>query len=65
MILKLKEIILLPWKSYYFFKDVEIEKALVSKKITSGEKNNRYYIDYLYSDHKVKPLQIMLLKSSA
>ena len=47
-----------------FLKDVNIEKILVSKKI-SGEKNNKYFIGYLYNDHKVKPLHVMLPKASA
>ena len=37
---------------------------LVSKKISSGEKNYTYFIGYLYGDHKVKPLHIMLPKWS-
>ena len=45
--------------------DVDIEKVLVSNKISSGEKNYKYFIGYLYNDHKVKPLHIMLPKTSA
>ena len=29
------------------------------------KKNYKYFIGYLYNDHKVKPLHIMLLKTSA
>ena len=29
------------------------------------KKNYKYFIDYLYNDHKVKPLHIMLPKTSA
>ena len=45
-------------------KDVDIEKVLVSNKISFGEKNYNYFIDYLYNDDKVNPLHIMLLKTS-
>ena len=38
-----------------FLKDVDIEKVLASKKIYSGEKNYKYFIGYLYNDHKFKP----------
>ena len=31
-----------------------------SKKISSSEKNYKYFIGYLYSNHKVKELYIML-----
>ena len=46
-------------------RDVDIEKILVSKKISFGEKNYKYFIGYLYRGHKVKPLHIMLLKANA
>ena len=52
-------------KSPFLSKDVDTEKVLVSKKISSGEKNYKYFIGYLYNDHKVKPLHIMLPKTSA
>ena len=45
--------------------DVDIEKVLVSHKISFGEKNYKYFIGYLYNGNKVKPLNIMLLKTSA
>ena len=38
---------------------------LVSRRISSGEKNYKCFIDYLYNDYKVKPLHIMLPKTSA
>ena len=47
-----------------FLKDVEIEKVLVSNKISFGEKNYKYFIGYLYNDNKVRPLHIMLSKTS-
>ena len=46
-------------------KDVDIEKVLVSNKISYGEKNYKYFIDYFYNDHKVELLQKMLPKTSA
>ena len=51
-------------KTPIFLKDVDIEKVLVCNKISFGEKNYKYIIGYLYNDHKVKPLHIMLSKSS-
>ena len=47
-------------KTPIFKKDVDIGKVLVSNKIFSAEKNCKYFIGYLYNDHKVKSLQIML-----
>ena len=46
-------------------KDVDIEKVLVSNKISFGEKNYKYFIGYLYNDCKVKPSNILLPKTSA
>ena len=43
-------------KSPIFIKDVDIEKVLVSNKISFAEKNYKYFIGYLYNDEKVKPL---------
>ena len=37
---------------------------LVPKKISSDRKNYKYFIGYLYNDHKVKSLHIMLPKKS-
>ena len=45
-------------------RDVDIGKVLASNKISLGEKNYKYFIDFLYNDHKVKPLHIMLPKTS-
>ena len=47
-------------KSPIFLKNVDTEKVLASKKISSGEKNYEYFIGYLHDDYKVKPLHIML-----
>ena len=48
-----------------FLNNVDIEKALVSNKISFGDKNYNYLIGYLYNNDKVKPLNIMLPKTSA
>ena len=48
-----------------FLKDLDVEKVLVSSKISFGKKNYKYFIGYLYNDDKVKPLNIMLPKKSA
>ena len=45
--------------------DVDIEKVLVFNKIFFGEKDYNYFIGYLYNGSKVKPLNIMLPKTSA
>ena len=44
---------------------MDIEKVLVSYKISFGKNNYKYFIGYLYNDHKVKPLHIMVPKTSA
>ena len=46
-------------------KEVDIEKVLASNKISFGEKNHKYFIGYLYNDHKVNSVHITLLKTSA
>ena len=38
-----------PHKAPTFFGEVDIEKVLVSKKISFGEKNYKCLIDYLYN----------------
>ena len=52
-------------KTPIFKKDVEIERILVSNKMSFGEKKSKYFIGYLYNDHKVMPLHIMLPKTIA
>ena len=47
-----------------FLEDVDIEKFLVPNKISSGEKIYKYFIGYLYNDHKVNSLHIMLSETS-
>ena len=54
----------LPHETPVLFKDGYIEKVLDSKKKLFGEKILRYFICYLYDDNKVKPLHIMLPKTS-
>ena len=48
-----------------FLKDVDIEKALVSNKISFGEKSYKDFIGYLYNDNKVMLLHIMVSKTRA
>ena len=48
-----------------FLKDVNIEKVLISDKISFGKKHYKFFIGYLYNDTKVQPLHIMLSKTSA
>ena len=48
-----------------FLRDVDIEKVLVSNKISFGEKNYKYFIGYFDNANKVKPVNIMLPKTSA
>ena len=52
------------YKNPVALSDIDIEKVLVSKKNSSGEKNYKYFIGYLYNGHKVKALHIMLPKTS-
>ena len=75
LIFTLMDMILVIWKlkkknfywhkSYVPLRDINIEKVLVSKKISFGEKIYKYFIGYLYNDHKVNPLHIMHPKTSA
>ena len=46
-------------------RDIDIETVLVSNKVCFSEKNYKYFIGYLYNDHNVKPLHIMVPKTSA
>ena len=48
-----------------FLKNVDIDKVLVSNKVSSDKKNYKYFIRYFCNDHKVKPLHIMLPKTRA
>ena len=51
--------------NFFFWGEVDIEKVLVSSKISFGEKNCKYFIGYLYDGNKVNPLNVMLPKTSA
>ena len=53
------------YKSPALLRSLDIEKVLVPTKISFGEKNYKYFIGYSYNDTKVKPLYIMLPKTSA
>ena len=53
------------YKTSVHLRDVDIEKVLVSKKISFGEKSYKYIIGYLHNDEKIKPLHIKLSKTSA
>ena len=63
-ILKLKEINFTTIRLLFFLGDVDIEKVRVSNKNSFGEKNDKYFIGYLHNGNKVKPLNIMLPKTS-
>ena len=52
------------YKFFFFFEDVDINNALVSSKISSREKNCKYFICCLYDHYKIKPLHILLPKTS-
>ena len=49
-------------KVLFFFRKCTQYNVLVYSKISSGKKN--YFFGYLYNDHKIKPLHIILLKTS-
>ena len=42
---------------------MDIEKVLVSNKVSFGEENYKCFIGYLHNDHKIKPLHIMFPKT--
>ena len=63
--IKKKKFFFLPPEDFILLKDVDIEKVLVSNKISFGGKDYNYFIGYLYNDNNVKPLHIMLPKTSA
>ena len=53
------------YKSPIPLEDVDIKNVLVSNTIYSDEKSYKYFIDYFFDDYKVKPLNIILPKTSA
>ena len=53
-------------KTAIFWGDVDIEKVLVSNKISFGKKKRyKHFIGYLYNGNEVKPLNKILSKTSA
>ena len=48
-----------------YFLDVDIKNVLVSNKISSSEKNFKYFIDYLHDDYEIKSLYMMLPETRA
>ena len=52
-------------KTLIFLENADVGKVLVFNKISIGEKIYKYFIGYLHNDNKVKPLNIMLPKTSA
>ena len=44
---------------------IDIVNVLVSSKLFSGENNDKYFLDYLYDDSKIKSSHIILRKTSA
>ena len=53
------------YKNLVLLRDIDIQKVLVSNKISFGEKNYTYFIGYLYNNRKIKPLHIIFSKTSA
>ena len=47
-----------------FWGDADIEKVLVSNKISVGENNYKHFIGYLYNKNRFKPFHIILPKRS-
>ena len=41
------------YKSFIFAEDLDIDDILVFNKISSGEKNHKFFIGYLYDDFKI------------
>ena len=60
MILKLKKINFTAIKALYFYWE-----SISIKHDFFWSKNYKYFIGYLYNDHKIKPLHIMLPRTSA
>ena len=50
------------YKCPIFLEDIDIKNVLVSHNISSGKKNYKYFVDYLYNNYKIKPLHVMLPK---
>ena len=52
------------YKNPFLKKDVDIDKILISNKISSGKRNYKYFIGNMY-DYEIKPFRIVLPKTSA
>ena len=63
--LKLKKVNFMVIRLLFFGQDVDIDKVLVSNKISLGEKSYKYFIGYLCNNDKVRPLHITLPKIGA
>ena len=53
------------YKNPNFKKELDVDNILISKEISSGEKNYKYFIGYVDNDYKIKPVHTMLSKTSA
>ena len=51
-------------RNLILLKDVDIKKIQVLSKVSSGKKHYKHFIGYKDNDHKVKPLRIVLPKTS-
>ena len=51
-------------KSPVPLRDVDIQKVLVSNKISLAKKSYKYFVGYLYNDHDFKPLHKILPETS-
>ena len=47
-----------------FYQRMQVSKTNVSGLISSGEKNCKYFIDYLHDDYRINPLHAMLSQTS-
>ena len=43
---------------------MDINITLISNKISSGEKNYKYFVGWINDDYNIKPIWIMLPKTS-
>ena len=53
------------YKKSQFSEDTDIDSVLISDKISTGERNYKYFIGYLYNNYKIKPLHKILPIPSA
>ena len=53
------------YKNPNFKKELDADNILISKEISSGEKDYKYFIGYVDDDYKIKPVHTMLSKTSA